>query len=218
MTVKELFDKAENGTLTWEQFQAAMGDAKFVDLTEGNYVSKQKYDNEIGQRDNQITTLNETITQRDTDLKNLQTTLKDAGDIEAMKKASKDLSELQKKYDKDTKAYQQQLSKQEYEFAVKEFANSKDFTSKAAKRDFVQSMLAKDLKIEEGRIIGAEDFVELYSKDNADAFVVPNNDPKSQNGSKPQFAGPTGPNEPKKLTLSEMMQMKNENPDVDINF
>lgn len=217
MTVKELFDQAENGTLTWEQFQTAMGDAKFVDLTEGNYVSKQKYDNEIGQRDSQITTLNETITQRDADLKNLQTTLKDAGDIEAMKKASKDLSELQKKYDKDTKAYKEQLSQQEYEFAVKEFANSKDFTSKAAKRDFVQSMLAKDLKIEEGRIIGAEDFVELYSKDNADAFVIPNNDPKPQND-KPQFAGPTGPSEPKKLTLSEMMQMKNENPDVDINF
>ena len=43
MTVKELFDKAEGGTLTWEQFQTAMGASKFVDLTEGHYVSKQKY-------------------------------------------------------------------------------------------------------------------------------------------------------------------------------
>lgn len=214
MTVKELFDKAENGTLTWEEFQTAMGDAKFVDLTEGNYVSKQKYDNEISQRDNQITTLNETITQRNTDLKNLQTTLKEVGDLEELKTASKNLSDLQKKYDKDMKAYKQQLSQQEYEFAVKDFANSKNFTSNAAKRDFIQSMLAKDLKIEEGRIIGAEDFVELYSKDNADAFVVPKNEPDP----KPQFTQPTGDNKPKKLTLSEMMQMKNENPDVDITF
>lgn len=218
MTVKELFDKAENGTLTWEQFQAAMGDAKFIDLTEGNYVSRQKYENEIGQRDSQITSLNETITQRDTDLENLQTTLRDAGDIEAMKEASQKLSDLQKQYDKDMKAYQKQLSQQEYEFAVKEFANGKDFTSKAAKRDFVQSMLAKDLKIEDGRIIGADDFVELYSKDNADAFVVQSNDPEPKADPKPKFSQSTNKNEPRKLTLSEMMQMKNENPDVDINF
>ena len=49
MTIKEVFDKAENGTLTWEQFQAAMGTAKFVDLTEGHYVSKQKYDDEAAE-------------------------------------------------------------------------------------------------------------------------------------------------------------------------
>ena len=86
MTVKELFDKAENNTLTWEQFQTAMGDAKFVDLNEGGYVSKQKYDHEIGQRDTTITQLNDTIATRDNDLKALQTTLKDAGDIEELSK------------------------------------------------------------------------------------------------------------------------------------
>ena len=42
MNVKELFDKAENGTLTYEQFLSAAGEAKFVDLSEGKYVSKQK--------------------------------------------------------------------------------------------------------------------------------------------------------------------------------
>ena len=52
MTIKELFDGAENNTLTWEQFQTAMGESKFVDLTEGNYVSKQKYDSELAQKDN----------------------------------------------------------------------------------------------------------------------------------------------------------------------
>lgn len=208
MTVKELFDKAENNTLTWEQFQEAMGDAKFVDLTEGHYVSKQKYDDEIGSRDNQINSLNATITQRDTDLANLQQTLKDAGDLDALKQASKNLADLQKRYDKETKDYQAQLSKQAYEFAVKEFANSKTFSSKAAKRDFTNAMIAKNLQFEDGKIIGAEDFVQIYSKDNEDAFVVKNNDPK------PTFAAGVNPKKPEKLTLSEMMKMKNENPDA----
>ncbi len=210
MTVKELFDKAENGVLTWEQFQAASGDAKFVDLTEGNYVSKQKYDNELSQKDTRITELTNTISSRDTDLAALQQTLKDAGDVEALKQASKDLADLQKRYDKETKDYQTQLSKQAYEFAVKEFANSKNFSSKAAKRDFTQAMLAKNLQLEDGRIIGAEDFVEMYAKDNDDAFVK-QTDPKQP---KPTFVKGTNDPKPQKLSLSDMMRMKNENPDV----
>lgn len=214
MTVKELFEKAEGGTLTWEQFQAAMGESKFVDLTEGKYVSKQKYDDELSQKDARITELTGTISARDTDLATLQQTLKDAGDVEALKQASKDLTELQKKYDKETKAYQEQLSKQAYEFAVKDFANSKNFTSNAAKRDFIQSMLAKNLSLEEGRIIGAEDFVQMYSKDNEDAFVK-KEEPKEP---KPKFADGTGPKKPEKLSLSEMMKIKNENPEALVDF
>lgn len=212
MTIKELFEKAENNTLTLEQFETLAGKSKFVDLTEGNYVSKQKYDNEIKQKDTRIDELNGTITQRDDDLSKLQQTLKDAGDLDALKKASKDLADLQKKYDNDTKAYQRRLTEQEYEFAVKEFANSKNFTSNAAKRDFTKAMLAKNLMMEDGKIIGADDFVTIYSKDNADAFVV-KEDPKA-----PKFSSSTKDPTPKKPSLSELMRMKNENPDAVINF
>jgi hypothetical protein len=176
-------------------------------------VSKQKYDDEISQRDNRINDLNTTIGTRDADLANLQQTLKDAGDIEALNSASQDLADLQKKYDKETKQYQAQLTKQAYEFAVKDFANSKNFTSNAAKRDFIQSMLAKNLNLEDGRIIGAEDFVQIYSKDNADAFVV-KEESKPNPNPKPKFATDTGDKKPEKLTLSDMMRMKNEDPDA----
>ena len=213
MTVKELFDKAENGTLTWEQFQQAMGESKFVDLTEGNYVSKQKFDDEVTQRDARITDLTNTISTRDTDLATLQQKLKDAGDLDALKQASKDLADLQKRYDKETKDYQAQLTKQAYEFAVKEFANSKSFTSKAAKRDFTQAMIEKNLQFEDGKIIGAEDFVQIYSKDNDDAFVK-----QTSQDPKPQFTQGTNPKKPEKLSLSEMMKMKNENPEATIDI
>lgn len=214
MTLKELFDKAENNTLTWEQFQTAAGDAKFVDLTEGNYVSKQKYENELSQRDAQITNLGNQISTRDTDLQQLQQQLADIGDLEALKQASTELSNLQKQYEKETKQYKAQLKKQEYEFAVKDFANSKEFTSKAAKRDFIQSMMAKNLSLEDGRIIGAEDFVQMYAQDNDDAFAkaAP---PKE---TKPQFTSSTEPKKPEKLSLSEMMKIKNDNPDAILDF
>ena len=78
---------------------------------------------------------------------------------------------LKGKYDADTKSYKEQLKKQAYEFAVREFAGTKNFSSQAAKRDFIQSMLAKDLKMENNTILGAEDFVKAYTENNEDAFI-----------------------------------------------
>ena len=180
MNIKELFDKAENGTLTYEQLMAAAGDAKFVDLSEGKYVSKSKYDSDLRAKDaqmeglnGQITALNETIATRDTDLTALQNQLAEAGqDATKLSELNAQLTSLQQKYDTDTQNYQNQMRQQSYEFAVREFANTKKFTSQAAKRDFTQAMIAKGLQMEGNKLIGGEDFVSIYSAENADAFVV----------------------------------------------
>lgn len=193
MNLKELFDKAENGVFTYDQFIEAAKEvgAKFEDINEGNYVSKFKHEEAINAKNQEIETLNGTIATRDTDLNNLKSKLEEAGtDADKLATLQTDLSTLQGKYDNDIKEYQSQLAKQAYEFAVKEFAGSKKFTSNAAKRDFIQSMLAKDLKMENDKILGAEDFVTAYSKDNADAFVVePESVPPVV---KPTFVKPTG--------------------------
>ncbi len=195
MNIKELFDKAENGTLTFEQFEAAAkaGNAKFTDLNEGNYVSKGKYENDLKAKDTQIETLNGTIATRDTDLTGLKKKLEDAGaDADKLATLTNDFTTLQTKYTEDTKKYQAQLAKQAYEFAVKEFAGSKKFTSQAAKRDFTQSMIAENLNFKDGKILGAEDFVKTYTEANADAFVTedPNPAPAPANPL-PTFVAPT---------------------------
>lgn len=197
MTIKELFDKSENGTLDYATFEKLMkeGNAKFVDLSEGNYVSKDKYENEVSGKENQITQLNDTIKARDKDLKDLKSQLKEAGtDSEKLTELETQLGNLQTQYKQDTDNYKAQLSKQAYEFAVKDFANGKKFSSNAAKRDFISSMIAKELKMDGDKILGADDFVTAYSTDNADAFVV--EQPKSEEPKtpKPTFSQPTSPN------------------------
>lgn len=194
MTLKEIFEKAENGTLTYEQFEAAAKarNAKFVDLSSGDYVSKHKYDADIAAKDSEIGTLNTTIATRDTDLGNLKTQLEAAGaDAQKLQELTNNFTTLQGKYDNDMKSYKEQIKKQAYEFAVREFASNKKFTSNAAKRDFIQSMIAKDLKMDNNNIIGAEDFVTMYSKENADAFVVDDPTPTPPSNPKPQFVNPT---------------------------
>ena len=190
--LKNIFATAENGTLTYEQLNSALTakGIKIANLSDGGYVSRQKYDDELKARDTRITTLDETIKTRDADLQKLQTSL-DGADVDSLKKASKDLADLQKKYDKETKAYEAQLSQQAYEFAVREFASGKNFTSKAAKRDFVKSMIAENLTMKDGKIIGADDFVTSYQADNDDAFVVETQEPAPQSTPKPTFVAPT---------------------------
>ena len=197
MNLKDLFDKAEGGVLTYEQLMAAAQEskAKFVDLSEGQYVAKQKYEDDLSARDTRITTLDDTIKTRDTDLANLRQQLEAAGtDATKLATLTADFSNLQSKYDKDTKAYEKQLKDQAYKFAVRDFANQHKFTSAAAKRDFVNTMLAKNLAIENDVIVGATDFVTAYTKDNADAFVVeqPQVTPPPV-VDKPHFVDPTTP-------------------------
>lgn len=196
MTLKELFDKA-GGTLTYEQATALIGEnkAKFVDLSDGQYVDKQKYTDDLAARDTRITTLDSTVKQREADVADLQQQLANAGtDSAKLAEVNTKLDSLQKQYDKDTKAYQKQLQEQAVCFAVTEFANKQTFTSNAAKRDFVAAMTAKNLQMDNGILLGATEFMTQYAQENADAFAKPGEPKKHEpEGGKPQFAAPTSP-------------------------
>lgn len=218
MEIKELFDKAEGGTLTYDQFVEASGKSKFVDLSTGGYISVAKHEDEIAKLNSQVTTLKETLETRDTDLKDLQGKLKDAnGDSDKLKTLSDDFSALQSKYEADTKAYQEKLSKQAYEFAVSEFANSYNFTSKAAKKDFIREMTDANLKLDDKGIVGGKDFYERYASENKDAFVVETPKPSKPT---PQLTTSTTEDVKSnhKHSLSELMSAKNANPNTTITF
>lgn len=200
MNIKELFEQSENGTLNYEQFEALATNAgaKFADLSEGAYVSKHKYESELSAKTKEIETLSGTISTRDTDLANLKKQLEAAGtDASKLEELNTQLSTLQNTYTETTKKYEAQLAAQAYEFAVKEYAAGTKFTSQAAKRDFIQSMIAENLKLKDGQIIGADDFVKSYTENNADAFVVegPGTEPKEPEPL-PQFVGSTPGGQP----------------------
>lgn len=221
MEIKDLFEQA-GGTLTYDKFVEACGNSKFVDLSDGNYVSVNKYNDEITKLKEQLETLNGTLKTRDKDLKELQTKLTDAGaDADKLSTLSTDLTNLQKKYDIDTQKFKEQLKKQAYEFAVKEFANGYEFSSKAAKKEFIREMTNADLKMDDNGIIGGTDFYTRYLEENADSFVTTSsNNSNNGNSSMPQFSSSTNDNnnQPHKKSLSDMMKAKNNNPNMVLNF
>lgn len=222
MLLKDIFDKAtsENKALTLEEFEriAKENKAKFTDLSEGKYVDRQKYEDDLAKKDTEITSLNDTIATRNTDLEQLKSQLENAGsDAGKLDEVNSQLTALQAKYDADTAALQTKLSAQAYEFAVRDFAGKQKFSSSAARRDFERSMIQKNLPMDDGTIIGAEDYMKVYAKTNADAFIQKESAPKTPD---PQFVGstPGGKDKGAKMSLSEMMKAKNENPDFVVSF
>lgn len=195
MDLKKLF---ESGALTYEQFSSAVTAAgyKLADLSTGNYVSKKKYEDELQAKDTTIQDLNNQISTRDTDITNLKNQLEDGSKTNETKitDLSNQIQKLQGDYANAKNEYETRLKKQSYEFAVREFANGKKFTSNAAKRDFTEQMIQKNLQMEGQKIIGADDFVTAYTESNPDAFVQGDPAPAPAPGNpKPTFIQPTPP-------------------------
>ena len=194
--LKSLF---ENGAITWEQFQQGVeaNGYKIADLSKGAYVAKHKYDDDIASRDATITELNGQITQRDTDIAGLKDKLENssADNKTKVEDLNNQLAQLQTDYAKEKSDYEAKLSHQAYSFAVKEFANTKKFSSKAAQRDFINEMMSANLQMKDNTILGADDFVKLYQEQNSDAFITeePPKDPDSREEPKPTFVQPTPP-------------------------
>lgn len=190
INIEELFTNSEDGKLTYEQFEKLIKDkgVKLADLSEGKYVSKSKYDSDIKAKDtdieglnSQIEQLNSTISTRDTDLADLQKQLEAAGtDSAKLAELTTQFTGLQNKYEADIKDYQQKMQHQSYEFAVKEFASKQNFSSEAARRDFTKSMIDRNLEMENGKILGREDFLEAYANENVDAFITESAEPEPQ--------------------------------------
>ena len=176
---KEEFDKlmVENYK-TVKEVSNLQGKLENMEKERDTY--KEKYDTDIKQRD--------------ADIKDLQTKLKDAGtDSTKLTDLENQLTTLQETYKKAKDDYESQLSKQAYEFAVKEKVAELKFSSNSAKKAFIADAINEGMKLKDGQLQGFDDFLESYKKNDADAFLKEDkqveNQPKSDDKPKPQFSG-----------------------------
>ena len=195
--LKELFGEE---ALTFEQLSKKVSEKglKLADLSTGNYVAKKKYTDDLESRDTQISELSGQIATRDNDLKTLKKQLEDAGNDTTVADLTEKLTKLQGDYKAAKTDYEEKLRQQARKFAVTNFANEQQFSSKAAKKTFISDMLAAELKFENDKIMGANDFLETYKKENADSFIVekPAEPETPPAPGKPTFVQPTPPSNP----------------------
>ena len=191
---------------------------RFADLSEGGYVSVSKYNDKVNGLTQQVTDLQGQITQRDADLAGLNEQLTAAqADAGQLAEAQKQLSTLQSKYDKDSKAWEAKNAQQAYEYEIRSRANELKFTSTAAKKDFIREAIAQQFKQDGEVLMGYTDFVTKYQAADPGAFVQDVPEPTPAPAPTIVLPGKSTPT-PKKMSLSEMMKAKNANPNMAISF
>lgn len=98
----------------------------------------------------------------------------------------KSFADLQTKYENDTKDYQAKLQKQSYEFAVQRAVSDIQFSSKAAKNEFVRALTEKNLPLQDGMLLGLTEYIEKQKQEDPDAFKKV----EEKQEKKPEFAPP----------------------------
>ena len=218
--LKALF---ESSALTFEQFAAKVKEAGFnvVNIADGSYVSRNKFNDTVNGLKTQVTDLQGQITQRDADLAGLNEKLTSAqADAGKLTEAQQALTALQTKYDNDSKEWEARNAQQAYEYAVRTAAGREKFSSTAAQKQFVAEAIKQGFKMDGETLMGYSDFLAKYKADDPGAFVVEApKDPEPAPAPAPVIVLPGNSNPvPKKMSLSEAMRMKNENPDYKVSF
>ena len=197
--------------LTQAEFEAALRshpEIKLANLADGNYVAKSKYVDDLRAKDANIKTLTDTISERDKTLGELKTQLANAGtDAQQLKDLQDKIAAIETQAATDKQNYETALKKEKYKSACKDFANDLKFKSRADKEHFINSMIAKDMELDNGKIIGATDYLESYKADYADSFATDEEPPKEPpappiDRRKPQPPAP-------RISLTERMKMAN---------
>ena len=137
---------------------------KNLDLGNGAHLSDDLVEQIMAEDGKAKTEMQNTITSLTAERDGLATQLNDANtaiqsykdmDIDGIKKAAAD---WETKYNADTQALKDQLKGVQYAHAVENAVGGMRFTSESAKKAFVADLTAKQLPIQDGKLLGLDDF------------------------------------------------------------
>ena len=174
---------------------------KDIDLVDSSkYVKKELFDN----KENELTTTKGLLKDANKEIQSY----KDM-DIDTIKKNAADYKE---KYENAEKM----IEKQNREFAAKEFLNKYNFANERSKKSVLSDFLEKDFKLENDTFLGGEEWMKALAETEPEVFKSEEvNDNTNIQFSKSTNGGNNGAT-PK--SLSELMQAKNDNPNMEISF
>lgn len=107
-------------------------------------------------------------------------------DIDGIKKSAED---WKTKYETETKALNDAIAQKDYDYATKDFMNQFDFVDDDAKEIATLKFKAKEFKLEEGKFLGADDFMKQYKEDHKALFKSEESTESTE--SVPQIVKPT---------------------------
>lgn len=125
---------------------------------------------------------------------------------------TKERDEWKQKAEQAERDFKKQIEARDYSDAVEKAADGLKFSSKSARKAFVAELLADPLKLKDGKLLGFDDYVEAYKKNDETAIVT------EAEGEQAQFTGQmdagnaggiTG--DPNKMDFATYKQWRNQN-------
>lgn len=140
-------------------------------------AAKEVVDQIMAENDKDIAAQKNTVDTLTTERDGLKTQLDAANaeiksykemDIEGIKAKS---AEWETKYNADTQKLKDDLAAAQYGYSVKDAVSAMKFSSESAKKSFVADLAEKKLPLQDGKLLGLEDFVKSYKESDPDAFA-----------------------------------------------
>ena len=162
-----------------------------LDLGEGVKLPKSAVDAIMAEHGRDVEAKNNEISTLTTARDGLQTQLNDANatiqsykdmDIDGIKQSAAD---WEQKYNTDTQKLKDDLAAANYGFAVKDAVSGMKFSSESARKTFISELTAKKLPLQDGKLLGLDDFTEKFKADDPSAF-------QSEEDNDPLFTRGTG--------------------------
>lgn len=191
--LQTLYGKTEDGqpqAMTWEELEAAATASKIkaVNLADGGYVSKDKYDADVLSEKTKADGLREQLNSANAEIKSY----KDM-DIEGIKSKA---SEWEDKYNTATKELNDKLERQERDHQRDLLFAEVKFASRAAKSGMMAEFDKQDFVLKDGVFQGAEAWLAKQKEEDPASFLQeekPNDEGKDKQQNQPQQQQQTPP-------------------------
>ncbi len=125
----------------------------------------------------------------------------DGVNVDDLKKQIEEANQKAANAEKDAAA---KLAQRDYEDAVKANTAGTKFSSSAAQRDFMAQLSAKNLPLNDGKLLGYGDFLKQYAEENPDAIVDEHAEGKAKFTSQQNPSG--APKDPKDVEMENNMR------------
>lgn len=200
MNIEQILE-ANKVTVTDEQKSAV------VKAVAENYKTINEFDKRVSKLE----------TERDGYKEQLETATETLKGFEGIKpeELQAEVEKYKKAAAKQEENFRQELEKRDFSDALDKAIGEYKFSSEYAKKSVMEEIKGAGLKLVDGKIIGLNDMMESIKGKDASAFVDEGKEKLEQN--KARFTKQTEPSKDgNKISMSELMKMKNDNPDMDI--
>jgi hypothetical protein len=160
-----------------------------------NYKTVAEFDKKVGK----ITSERDTLQTQYDDVKKSLASF-DGVNVDDLKRQIADANTRAKEAEENAK---KTIAQRDYADLVKQATDGLKFTSESAKKQFMAELTAKNIPVENGKLMGLGDWIEEYRKNDPNAIVD-----KDADGNKAKFTDSMNPNAGPDADLAEENKMR----------